>query len=124
MSPSIPDSPERTRKRSIENDDLDGRPATKGMRLSARGKFSRYSNGRDVGPDSRSTGGWGARVDRHERQGLIGQGIPMNHANIMGDLMGNMNGHPNGGIPQNYRPPDLKRGICRDYHSVLRVSLP
>jgi hypothetical protein len=82
---------DRSRKRSIDNDERDGRPPTKGPRLSADGTFSRY-NGRNDTTESRSTGGWG-----HQ--------------------------HQNGRQSQPYRPPDIKRGICRDYHSPYSLSL-
>jgi RNA-binding protein 26 len=100
LSPSIPSS-ERPRKRSMDSDELNGGPSAKGPRLSAEGQFSRYSNGRN---DSRSTGGWGGHRDRNERQGANGQGLSM--------------GHQNGRQPQPYRPPEMRRGICRDYHST------
>jgi hypothetical protein len=81
---------DRSRKRSIDNDERDGRPPTKAPRLSADGTFSRY-NGRNDTTESRSTGGWGQ--------------------------------HQNGRQSQPYRPPDIKRGICRDYHSPYPLSL-
>ncbi|KAJ7293330.1 hypothetical protein C8J57DRAFT_1268752 [Mycena rebaudengoi] len=109
-TPSSSTSPDRTRKRSFDNDERDGRPPAKGPRLNSEGQFSRYSGG---GPDSRSTGGWGARVERpptnsyrelqpHGNQG----GIPLNGG-----------GQMNGRRPMPYLPPDQKRGICRDYHN-------
>ncbi|KAF8213326.1 hypothetical protein K438DRAFT_1803787 [Mycena galopus ATCC 62051] len=84
-------------------------PATKGPRLSSEGQFSRYSNGRGGGPDSRSTGGWGARVDRPPANGYHDPTPQMNPGGM------GMNG--NGRRPLPYLPPDQKRGICRDYHN-------
>ncbi|KAJ7169630.1 hypothetical protein C8R46DRAFT_204124 [Mycena filopes] len=100
-------SPDRTRKRSFDNDERDGRPPAKGPRLSSEGQFSRYSNGRGG-----STGGWGARVERPPN-GYRDSVSQMNAA-----AMG-MNGSPmNGRRAQPYLPPDhQKRGICRDYHN-------
>ncbi|TFK41394.1 hypothetical protein BDQ12DRAFT_647376 [Crucibulum laeve] len=124
---SPPDS--RTRKRSIENDERDGRPPAKGPRLNTDGQFSRYGNGRD----SRSTGGWGGQGDGPRGDGyrdfgmnggMNGYGGPMGGMQMgMGmGLMGGMNGMNgmgpmNGRRPQAYQPPDQKRGICRDYHN-------
>ncbi|KAJ7655070.1 hypothetical protein DFH06DRAFT_489633 [Mycena polygramma] len=102
-------SPDRTRKRSFDNDERDGRPPAKGPRLSSEGQFSRYSNGRGGGPD-RSTGGWGARVERPP----VGGGY---RDSMSSGAMGVNGGQMNGRRPQPYLPPDQKRGICRDYHN-------
>ncbi|KAJ6574850.1 hypothetical protein B0H19DRAFT_1126037 [Mycena capillaripes] len=107
--PTTSTSPDRTRKRSFDSDERDGRPPAKGPRLSSEGQFSRYSNGRGGGPDSRSTGGWAARVERPPATGY--------HESMNAGGAG-MNGAPmNGRRPQPYLPPDQKRGICRDYHN-------
>lgn len=97
---------ERGQKRSLEHDERDGRPPTKGARLNAEGQFSRYPNGRD----SRSTGAWSNGQNR-----AGGQGMTMN-----GTVNGGMNGSNqsvNIRRPQNYQPPDQRKGICRDYHN-------
>ncbi|KAK0473194.1 hypothetical protein IW261DRAFT_1585815 [Armillaria novae-zelandiae] len=107
VSPSIPSPPDRIRKRTLE-DDRDGRP-TKGPRLSDDGQFSRYGNSRGS-MDSRSTGGWNSRADKPAngyRDSSQPRGTGMGHG------MGQMNGRR----PQAYQPPDMKRGICRDYHN-------
>ncbi|KAJ7492871.1 hypothetical protein FB451DRAFT_1361303 [Mycena latifolia] len=111
--PSSSTSPDRTRKRSFENDERDGRPPAKGPRLSSEGQFSRYSNGRGGAPDSRSTGGWGARVERPPVGGYRESPSHMNQ----GGMGMNGGGQMNGRRPQPYLPPDQKRGICRDYHN-------
>ncbi|KAF9229674.1 hypothetical protein BS17DRAFT_33650 [Gyrodon lividus] len=95
-----PTSPERGHKRSHDGGDHDAPRPAKGPRLSADGQFSRYSNGRDA----RTTGQWGGRFDRNERQGML---------NGTGQGLGNMNGHR----IQTYQPPDQRKGICRDYHN-------
>ncbi|KAJ7462627.1 hypothetical protein B0H11DRAFT_2053631 [Mycena galericulata] len=107
-------SPDRTRKRSFDSDERDGRPPAKGPRLSSEGQFSRYSDGRGGGPDSRSTGGWGARV---ERPPLNSHQQSPPHMNPGGGMGMNGGGQMNGRRPQPYLPPDQKRGICRDYHN-------
>ncbi|KAJ7357112.1 hypothetical protein DFH08DRAFT_736416 [Mycena albidolilacea] len=110
--PASSTSPDRTRKRSSDNDERDGRPPAKGPRLSSEGQFSRYSNGRGGGPDSRSTGGWAARVERPPVNGYQDSSPQMNPGGM------GMNGGPmNGRRPQPYLPPDQRRGICRDYHN-------
>ncbi|KAJ7130110.1 hypothetical protein C8R43DRAFT_672274 [Mycena crocata] len=111
--PTASSSPDRIRKRSFDNDERDGRPPAKGPRLSNEGQFSRYSNGRGGGPDSRSTGGWSARVERPPVNGY--RDLPQ-HMNAGGMGM-NGGGQMNGRRPQPYLPPDQKRGICRDYHN-------
>ncbi|KAH7929331.1 hypothetical protein BV22DRAFT_1081087 [Leucogyrophana mollusca] len=98
-----PTSP-KGQKRNFEHDIQDGRPPAKGPRINTDGQFSRYSNGRD----NRSTGAWGARHDRND----------MHAMNVVPNMMGQMNGGMmNGRRPQNYQPPDQRRGICRDYHN-------
>ncbi|KAK7064437.1 ras family-domain-containing protein [Favolaschia claudopus] len=104
--PTSSTSPDRVRKRSFDNDERDGRPPAKGPRLSSEGQFSRYPNGRG-GPDSRSTGGWGSRMDRPPVNGYHDPSAQMN--------MGGMAGPGRRGPA--YQPPDQKRGICRDYHN-------
>ncbi|KAJ7783515.1 hypothetical protein DFH07DRAFT_189523 [Mycena maculata] len=111
--PTASTSPDRTRKRSFDNDERDGRPPAKGPRLSSEGQFSRYSDGRGGGPDTRSTGGWGARVERPPVNGYR-ESQPQMNAGGMGM---NGGGQMNGRRPQPYLPPDQKRGICRDYHN-------
>ncbi|KAJ7139873.1 hypothetical protein C8R44DRAFT_604861 [Mycena epipterygia] len=113
--PTSSTSPDRTRKRSFDNDERDGRPPAKGPRLSSEGQFSRYSNGREGGPDARSTGGWGARVERPPVTGYREQPPHINQGGM--GMNGNAGGQMNGRRPQPYLPPDQKRGICRDYHN-------
>ncbi|PBL00824.1 hypothetical protein ARMGADRAFT_983224 [Armillaria gallica] len=108
VSPSIPSPPDRIRKRTLE-DDRDGRPA-KGPRLSDDGQFSRHGNSRG-GMDSRTTGGWNSRADKPVNGYRDGSSQPRGTG--MGHVMGQMNGRR----PQAYQPPDMKRGICRDYHN-------
>lgn len=93
------------------NDDRDGRPPSKGPRLSVDGQFSRYSNGRD----SRSTGAWSGGQNRTGGQGMVMNGV-------MGSGMNGSNQNLNNRRPQNYQPPDQRKGICRDYHSALALS--
>ncbi|KAI0321124.1 hypothetical protein OF83DRAFT_1161995 [Amylostereum chailletii] len=93
---STSQSPQRGRKRTSDYDD-DGRP-TKGPRLSGNGEFSRY------GPQD-GRGGFDGRSNGHSR-GNMANGLP-------GGMPGMMNDR---GVQQ-YRPPDQKRGICRDYHN-------
>ncbi|KIJ68757.1 hypothetical protein HYDPIDRAFT_107002 [Hydnomerulius pinastri MD-312] len=100
-------SPERGQKRSHDNDDRDAQRPAKGPRLSADGQLSRYSNGRD----GRSTGQWGGRFDRNDRQGMVGG------ANGMGQGMNGGMSNVNGRRIQTYQPPDQRKGICRDYHN-------
>lgn len=112
-------SPERTRKRSVTNDERDGRPPAKGPRLNSDGQFSRYSNGNGR-TDIRSTGGWGGQIERpqaigYRDMGMDGYGLPT------GGGMGMHGGPMNGRQPQAYHPPDQKRGICRDYHSAYAI---
>ncbi|KAJ7071273.1 hypothetical protein C8F01DRAFT_1109822 [Mycena amicta] len=85
----IPPSPGRTRKRSFENDDREGRPA-KGPRLSNDGRYPNNDSATWGRGDSTSNG----YRDR--------------------DQPPHMNGRRN--TPA-YLPPDQKRGICRDYHN-------
>ncbi|KAJ7900087.1 hypothetical protein B0H14DRAFT_3765989 [Mycena olivaceomarginata] len=93
-------SPDRTRKRSFDNDERDGRPP-------AKGQFSRYSNGRGGGPDSRSTGGWASRVERPPVNGYQDSSPQMNPGGM------GMNGGPmNGRRPQPYLPPDQRGGYA------------
>lgn len=111
ISPSIPTQSERTRKRSMEHDEHDGRPPSKGPRLSGDGQ-SRYMNGRGDGR------GWQGRGDGpvnegHIGTGMMGMGMDMDGAGGMAYM--------NGRRSQAYRPPDLRRGVCRDYHSKPTV---
>ncbi|KAF9456156.1 hypothetical protein BDZ94DRAFT_1276397 [Collybia nuda] len=121
LSPSISDSPDRNRKRSIENDERDGRPPAKGPRLSTEGQFSRYTNGHGGRPENRSTGGWGSRVERPSlngyRESVDIYGGGMGVIGAMGMASMNGTGPMNNRRPQVYQPPDQKRGICRDYHN-------
>ncbi|KAL0950899.1 hypothetical protein HGRIS_007658 [Hohenbuehelia grisea] len=96
ISPSMASSPERPRKRNHEGDEADGRPP-KGPRLSNDGQFSRHPNGRNAGRDGRPIASWNGP----HGGGMEGTG-GMGYANGRG---------------QPYRPPDMKRGICRDYHN-------
>ncbi|CAK5279976.1 unnamed protein product [Mycena citricolor] len=72
-------SVERSRKRGLEDAEMDGQGPAKGPRLSNEGQFSRYSNGRG-GP---ATGVWGPHVDAqmyrdmsaHMAMGMNGGGI-------------------------------------------------
>lgn len=133
ISPNIPGSPERSRKRTMEYDDRDGRPV-KGARLNQDGQFSRYghaTNGRGH-HDNWSNGNW-ARGDRGRRDGVgpgmgmdggmdmgMGMGVGMGMS-MGGGMNGGMNNGMNGGMGMNgrqqYKPPETKRGTCRDYHS-------
>ncbi|KAG2123567.1 hypothetical protein DEU56DRAFT_863854 [Suillus clintonianus] len=97
---------DRGQKRSLEHDERDGRPPTKGARLSAEGQFSRYSNGRD----SRSTGAWSGGQNRAGGQGMMMNGT-------VGSGLNGGNQNVNTRRPQNYQPPDQRKGICRDYHN-------
>ncbi|RDB28519.1 hypothetical protein Hypma_015287 [Hypsizygus marmoreus] len=122
LSPSISTSPDRRPKRSIENDERDGRPPAKGPRLSSEGQFSRYSSGHGGRGESRSTGGWGSRIERPPATGyrdsvdMYGNATAMAGGMMMSGMNGSM-GPMNGRRPQVYQPPDQKRGICRDYHN-------
>ncbi|KAH9950510.1 hypothetical protein B0H21DRAFT_723637 [Amylocystis lapponica] len=116
LSPSIPTSPSRGRKRSIDHDDRDSRPPAKGPRLS-EGQFSRY--GRN---DARPA--WGARPERTGRMNFSGRADYMDgglngvNGGMDAGMAGGMNGagHMNGRPGHTYHPPD-RRGICRDYHN-------
>lgn len=100
LSNSTP-SPERGQKRAHADDDRDAHYPAKGPRLTVDGQFSRYPSGRDI----RSTSQWGQRNDR---QGPVnGAGPALNGQRI-----------------QTYQPPDQRRGICRDYHSVYPSFCP
>ncbi|KAF7982060.1 hypothetical protein HWV62_30346 [Athelia sp. TMB] len=94
--PSLPDS--RGQKRSMEYDDRDGRPA-KGPRLNdGPGQFPRLPNGMNQQP-------WNG----NGLGGMIGMGGGMGG--------GGMGAHMNGRRPHAYQPPDMRRGLCRDYHN-------
>ncbi|GJE85947.1 hypothetical protein PsYK624_020270 [Phanerochaete sordida] len=97
------DSPDRRRKRGLEFDDGDFRPA-KGPRLHDDGQFPRPVRG-----------GFAGRGDRGGRMMIAGRADymdgGMNGAMDMGMGGGTMNGRGA------YRPPDRGRGICRDYHN-------
>ncbi|KAL4243123.1 RNA-binding protein 26/27 [Abortiporus biennis] len=105
MATSDNPSPGRGRKRSIDHDDRDLRPA-KGPRLSQEGQYSRYGR-----QDGRGT--WGGRGERGGRM------LPPGRSDYTD---GGMNGDGEMGIngaqmvPRGYRPPN--RGICRDYHNT------
>lgn len=102
ISPVVADSPDRGLKRSMEYDERDGRP-TKGPRLSADGQFGGYSNGQ-----------WGGH-------GMM-NGMNMSRVGMNAGMNGNIR-QMNGRRPQEYQPPEPKRGLCRDYHSMLDYSL-
>ena len=94
-------SPTRGVKRSMENDEYDGRPQ-KGPRLSGDDSYGRYQN-----EDARSHG-WGGRGGMNGDGGRMGMGSPMD-----------TNGQMNGRNFQAYQPPEqARRGYCRDYHSM------
>ena len=95
LSNNVP-SPERGQKRALVDDDRDVHHPAKGPRLSADGQFSRYTGARDT----RSTGQWAPRPDRQGPTNGAGPAIF------------------NGQRIQTYQPPDQRRGVCRDYHSV------
>ncbi|RPD81799.1 hypothetical protein L226DRAFT_7819 [Lentinus tigrinus ALCF2SS1-7] len=97
-------SPDRSRKRGYDQDDYDSHGPSKGARLNQDGQFSRYG-GRG---DNRSS--WGGRGDRGARMELNG-----GRADFMDGGMAGMG--MNGRVGQNYRPPEQRRGICRDYHN-------
>ncbi|THH16770.1 hypothetical protein EW146_g3930 [Bondarzewia mesenterica] len=101
IPPTIPISPERGRKRNMDYDERDGRPV-KGPRLSHDGQPLRHMRGHD----NWGNGGYG-RGDRGRREGYVGGSDSMDGG--MG-VMG-MNGRGQ------YRPPDQKKGICRDYYN-------
>ncbi|KAF9451768.1 hypothetical protein P691DRAFT_662379 [Macrolepiota fuliginosa MF-IS2] len=108
ITPPPPESSERSRKRSIEADDRDGRPPAKGPRLNSEGQFSRYGNG-----SGRSSGQWEGRGNDGRGQGYTNGGMDQYNVAMMGGMVP-MNG---GRRPTSYQPPDQKRGICRDYHN-------
>lgn len=112
LPPTATGTPARARKRSMEVDDRDLRPA-KGPRLSDDSQFPRY--GRQDGRPS-----WSNRVDRGSRMGLEGRPDYMDGGAAPGVDMG-MNGLP-AGHRGAYRPPE-RRGICRDYHSMSQNNL-
>lgn len=95
-------SPERGQKRTHVDDDRDTVHPAKGPRLTVDGQFSRYPSGRDI----RSTGQWGPRSDRQGSANGTGSAVL------------------NGQRIQTYQPPDQRRGICRDYHSVYPSFSP
>ncbi len=106
---SGPSTPGRVRKRSMELDDRDSRPA-KGPRLNDDGHYSRYG---------RQEGRW-SRGDRGSRMGFEGRPDYMDGGAAPGMDSG-MNGVPVG--PRGaYRPPE-RRGICRDYYSTFLLFL-
>ncbi|EMD41690.1 hypothetical protein CERSUDRAFT_110267 [Gelatoporia subvermispora B] len=101
LTPASPPSPERGRKRGLE-DDADSRPPAKGPRLQGDGQVSRF--GRSDRGSWNSRGGRMAINGRGDyMDGAIDESMAMNGA------MG-MNGRGA------YRPPE-RRGICRDYHN-------
>ncbi|KAF8898346.1 hypothetical protein BD779DRAFT_1483445 [Infundibulicybe gibba] len=135
LSPSEPTSPQRGHKRSIENDERDGRPPAKGPRLNTDGQFSRYGNGHGNRQDGRAISGWTERSGGARQQGNgfadgafdgFGGGMANMGMNMMGAMglglggMSGMNGvmgQMNSRRQQAYQPPGQKRGICRDYHN-------
>ena len=71
-----------------------------------------------------STGGWGRPQGDRFRDGGAGGYNNGQMGVIMGmNGMSQMNGQMNGRRPQTYQPPDQKRGICRDYHSKILLTL-
>ncbi|KNZ71482.1 hypothetical protein J132_09808 [Termitomyces sp. J132] len=122
LSPSLSESPERSLKRTIGNDERDERAPAKAPRLSTEGQFSRYPNGQGGRGDNRSTGSWGGRGDTRQgakgyRDGVDMFGAGMGAGMVMGGMMMPGVGQMNGRRSQVYQPPDQKRGICRDYHN-------
>lgn len=127
LSPSLSSPADRGLKRTLDGDEREGRPSTKGLRLSTDGQFSRYSTNDDGRGEHRSTGGWGTRMEgpvvngyRHDME-VYGADVGIIGGTTM--TMPNMNGPKslNGRRQQVYQPPDQKRGICRDYHSMFML---
>ncbi|KAI0724356.1 hypothetical protein C8T65DRAFT_563486 [Cerioporus squamosus] len=106
-------SPDRGRKRGHDQDDYDSHGPPKGARLNQDGQFSRFG-GRG---DNRTS--WGGRGDRGARMDMNGARADYMDGGMAGMGMNGggagMNGRGLGG--QNYRPPEQRRGICRDYHN-------
>ncbi|KAG6885952.1 hypothetical protein C0993_007454 [Termitomyces sp. T159_Od127] len=122
LSPSLPQSPERSLKRNSENDERDERGPAKAPRLSTEGQFSRYPNSQGGRGENRSTGSWGSRGDQRQvangyKDGVDMFGVGMGASMVMGGMMMPGMGQMNGRRSQVYQPPDQKRGICRDYHN-------
>lgn len=90
---------QRSRKRSGSGLEDDGR-LHKGPRLNNIGAFSRYGDGMGGGIITGME--WMARQGYVGGRGMQPFGLPMN-----------------GRQQQGYQPPDHKRGICRDYHSMF-----
>lgn len=103
MAPNDQESPDRRRKRGLDYDDADLRPA-KGPRLSNDGQFPGHGRG-GFGRGER-----GGRMMISGRADYMDGG--MNGAMEMGMGGGMMNGRGA------YQPPGRGRGICRDYHSA------
>ncbi|TFK87937.1 hypothetical protein K466DRAFT_547919 [Polyporus arcularius HHB13444] len=101
-------SPDRGRKRGHEQDGYDSHGPPKGARINQDGQFSRYG-GRGDNHTS-----WGGRGDRGARMDMNGARADYMDGGMVG--MG-MNGGMNGRGGQSYRPPEQRRGICRDYHN-------
>ena len=100
LAPTSPS--DRGRKRSLEQDDREQRPM-KGPRLGEGGQFQRYGRG-----------SWGAQEGRGGRMMMTGR------ADFMDGGMGTTDMGASGSMMNGrgaYRPPEQKRGICRDYHS-------
>lgn len=97
-------SPDRRRKRSLDQDDREYR-IPKGPRLNDDGPLQRYDRG--------DRGSWG-RGERGGRMAIQGRADYMD-----GGMNGAMDMAMNGGMDGrgSYRPPGRGRGICRDYHS-------
>lgn len=90
----------------MENDEYDGRPQ-KGPRLSGDGSYGRYQNENAKGQE------WGGRGGMNGDGGRMGTGGPVD-----------TNGQMNGRNFHAYQPPEqVKRGYCRDYHSMSPLSL-
>lgn len=115
ISPSTSSPHEQNRKRSIDHDERDGRPA-KGPRIGTEAQFPRYTNGHAGRMENRPATGWSGRTERLSSSGYR-EGADM-YGGVVGVLGMNSPLQMSGRRPQVYLPPDQKRGICRDYHSV------
>ncbi|KAG6891430.1 hypothetical protein C0992_007209 [Termitomyces sp. T32_za158] len=126
LSPSLTQSPERSLKRNAENAERDERGPAKAPRISAEGQYSRYPNVQGGPRENRPAGGWGGRGDQRQvangyKDGVDMFGVGMGGGMVMGGMMVPGMGQMNGRRSQVYQPPDQKRGICRDYHSMYPV---
>ncbi|KAH9921931.1 uncharacterized protein BXZ73DRAFT_39181 [Epithele typhae] len=102
---------DRGRKRGIDGTDYDSHGPSKGARLNHDGQSSRYGRG-----DGRSA--WSGRGERGGRMNVSGRADFMDGGMAGMEMNTGMNGMGmNGRNGQSYRPPDQRRGICRDYHN-------